>query len=319
MTNSSRTLAIVNDTLRTHYWSWVMYELPLAQSSLVPFLLHNLPHISPDSWEERFAFGGVYVNGREALGDLNLPTPCKIEYYEPKFDISQAQSVFPEFKDEYVIYRDEHIIAVYKPPGLSSMPAKEQRHFSVKASVEQLTGTSIHMPSRLDVSAQGIMIMSCSENAHARLQQAFERRQVLKEYRCASTTSCSWSTKCADMPLGRDPLHPVLRRVDHVHGKQALTDFTVLGTSLSGDMLVTVFRALPTTGRTHQIRVHAAACGVPLAGDRFYNGAPAPYLHLVSYAVALQHPITGLELQLTLPQQLRPLWTESNIDTRTAR
>lgn len=319
MTGSSRTLAIVTDTLRTHYWSWTLHKLLPEQSTLVAFLVQNLSHIDPGSWEGRFAFGGVFVNGREALGDLALPVPCKIEYYEPKFDIAQARAIFPEFKDEYLIYRDEHIIAVYKPPGLSSMPAKEQRHFSVKTSVEQLTGRSIHMPSRLDVSAQGLMIMSCSELAHARLQQAFEHRQVIKEYRCASAAPRLWNTKCADMPIGRDPLHPVLRKVDPVNGKYALTDFTSLGSSLSGDLPVEVFRALPTTGRTHQIRVHAAASGIPLAGDRFYDGAPAPYLHLVSYAISVNHPVTGEKLQLTLPQQFRPQWTELGVAMRAAR
>jgi 23S rRNA-/tRNA-specific pseudouridylate synthase len=305
---SSINMEVVTETLRTHYRSWEIHEPQSTVSSLIPFLLHHLPHIAPDSWPERFAFGGVYINGHEALGDCVLPIPCKVEYYEPKFEIARAQSVFPDFKEDYLVYNDEHIVAVYKPPGLSSMPAKEQRHFSVKAAVERLTGSTVHMPSRLDVSAQGLIIMSRSALAHAQLQQAFERRAVVKEYRCASAAQCNWDLKEVVLPIGRDPAHPVLRRVDRERGKDAFTRFTSLGRTLSGEIPVHVFCALPTTGRTHQIRVHAASCGIPLLGDRFYGGAPAPYLHLVSYAAAFEHPVTREKVRLELPEHLIPDW-----------
>jgi len=308
MSNSSQTITAVNEALRTQYWSWVFYETPPSIKRLVPFLVHQLPHIDPNSWEERFAFGGVYVNGLEALQDRELPLPCKVEYYEPKFEISSAASIFPQFYDHYIVYRDEHVIAVYKPPGLSSMPAKEQRHFSVKASVERHTGATVHMPSRLDVSTQGLIIMSISEHAHARLQQAFEHRQILKEYRCASTSESPWKSKTVELPIGRDPRHSVLRRVDQESGQHARTEFISIGSAISEGLQINVFRALPTTGRTHQIRVHAAASGIPLLGDRFYGDTPASHLHLVSYAVALKHPVTGSNLQISVPQRLLPPW-----------
>jgi RluA family pseudouridine synthase len=308
MSAPSSIVTAVTEALRTKYWSWLVYETSPSLRRLISFLEHHLPEINPGTWEERFAFGGVYVNGYEALQDCEIPLPCKIEYYEPKFDIADANSIFPAFKDDYVLYRDEHVVAVYKPAGLSSMPAKEQRHFSVKASVERLTATTVHMPSRLDVSAQGLMMMSISERAHGMLQQAFERRHVLKEYRCATASSSTWTTKRVELPIGRDDRHPVLRRIDVQSGKHALTEFILLGSASSEETHVSVFRALPTTGRTHQIRVHAAASAIPLLGDRFYGGAQAPYLHLVSYALQLKHPVSGVDLHITLPQRLLPQW-----------
>ncbi len=304
----SQKITAVSDTLRTYYWSWLVYETTSSTQSLVSFLIDRLPHITASTWPERFEFGGVYVNGIEALSDIKLPIPCKVEYYEPKFEISEARSIFPPFIDDYVLYRDAHIIAVYKPPGLSSMPAKEQRHFSVKASVERHLGVTVHMPSRLDVSAQGLMIMSGSESAHARLQQAFEHREVIKEYRCASTSESPWISKTIELPLGRDTRHPVLRRVDHESGKPAKTEFISIGRARSEDLSVHVFRALPTTGRTHQIRVHATASSIPLVGDRFYGGTPASHLHLVSYALMIKHPVSGIDLRLSLPRRLLPEW-----------
>lgn len=308
MNDSPPIIAEVSDALRTHYWSWLIYETTPTSNRLLSFLVHQLPHIDPSTWKERFDFGGVYVNGRDALGDRDLPLPCKVEYYEPKFKISEAGSIFPNFRDDYVIYGDEHLVAVYKPPGLSSMPAKEQRHFSVKASVERHLGVTVHMPSRLDVSAQGLMIMSSSACAHARLQQAFEHREVFKEYRCASTSESPWISKSVELPIGRDSRHPVLRRVDYESGKPAKTEFIAIGAATSGDLPVHVFRAIPITGRTHQIRVHASASGISLVGDRFYGGTLAANLHLVSYAVRLKHPISGVELQLSLPQRFLPKW-----------
>jgi tRNA pseudouridine32 synthase/23S rRNA pseudouridine746 synthase len=301
-------LEVITETLRTRYWSWILIEDRSGPMRLLTLLHEKLPQIDPKSWRERFCFGGVYVNGHEALDDMDLPIPCKVEYYEPKFDIANAKQIFPEFKSDYIIYRDEDLIAVYKPPGLSSMPAKEQRHFSIKASVENITGITVHMPSRLDVSAQGLLIMSTSQRAHARLQQSFEHRRVTKEYRCASASIPTWRAQVVNLPIGRDQSHPVLRKVDTAHGKPALTEFSYLTQTRSNETPCCVFRATPTTGRTHQIRVHAAACGIPLLGDRFYLGASAEYLHLVSYAITLNHPATQTQLQISVPSQLIPEW-----------
>lgn len=315
MTSSLPNLARVGETLRTKYWSWVLYQPESESKTLLDLLKRNLSHIDPHSWPERFAFGGVYVNGREALGDIDLPMPCKIEYYEPKFEIADAAAVFPEFHADYVIYRDDYIVAVYKPPGLASMPAKEQRHYSVKASVERLIGAKVHLPSRLDVSAQGLMIMSSSEQAHRKLQQAFEHRSIEKEYLCASAADSLWEQQTVELPLGRDPIHPVLRRVDPINGKAAVTKFTKLSDARSGSSDVHVFRAQPVTGRTHQIRVHAQAAGVPLLGDRFYGGAEADYLHLISYAIRLTHPVTEQRLHITLPERFWPEWWREDFDS----
>jgi len=298
----------VTETLRTRYWSWVILEQGYQPPYLLEFLNLNLPHIAASSWQQRFEFGGIYVNGKEATEDLQLPIPCKVEYYEPKFDIACAHHVFPEFKDEYLVYRDDHIIVAYKPPGLSSMPAKEQRHFSLKASVERRIGSAVHMPSRLDVSAQGLIVMSGSSDTHAHLQQAFERRRVRKEYLCASHSPAQWEATRVELPITRDPLHPVLRRIAHQGGQSAVTEFSSLGQSVSENSSVHVFRALPITGRTHQIRVHAAASGIPLRGDRFYGGEPARYLHLVSYSISFVHPVTNKTLAITLPEPLIPDW-----------
>lgn len=308
--DDERRLQSVTEALRTTYWAWTYYTSTDAPSHLMDVLLKNLPHIDPRSWPERFHFGGIYINGRDAVTDQPLPFPCRVEYYEPKFEIQNAHSIFPTVTEDFIVYRDEDIAAVFKPPKLSSMPAKEQRHFSLKASIEKILNVTVHLPSRLDVSAQGLVVVSISPRAHAALQQAFENRRVTKTYLCASANDCLWDEKVVRASIGRDTLHPVLRKTDGLYPQHAETRFAVLGHSQSDRASTTVLRARPITGRTHQIRVHAASEGLPLLGDAFYGGSQAANLHLVSCAIQCPHPITKANVHVSLPRHLQPEWLE---------
>ncbi len=303
-------LARVTSTLRTAYHCVTLLTPSDGPTSLLPLLLHRFPHIPEESWPERFDFGGVYVNGREALGDQPLPFPCKVEYYEPKFPISEAHALFPKFEERFVIYQDDAVAVVYKPPRLSSMPAKEQRHFSLKASLEKLFKKPVHMPSRLDVSAQGLLVVSLHPDAHAKLQQCFESRKAHKTYFLATTAPVAWERVSVDLPIARDPRHPVLRTtaLGGLEGQPALTHLTRSHLAKSEGSSVTVVKAEPVSGRTHQIRVHAASQAAPIFGDNFYGGDSASYLHLVSCSLAIPHPASGHALHVELPHELCPGW-----------
>jgi 23S rRNA-/tRNA-specific pseudouridylate synthase len=305
----------VNTTLRTHYWSFILRDAHEGPESLVELLRGRLPHIDPTSWDERFDFGGIYVNGLAVTRDMPLPRPVKVEYYEPKFPISDANSQFSPFISEYVLFHDDAIAVVYKPPHLSSMPAKEQRHFSLKAGLERQFGRAIHMPSRLDVSAQGLVVVSTAPIAHAALQRAFETRAVRKTYRFASHARSAWDEKLVSFPISVSPRHPVLRVATTDEGQTAQTRLQYSHHAMIDDVDRPVYTANPITGRTHQIRVHAAACELPLIGDNFYGGLPAPYLHLVSCALSLPHPISGETVEFELSESLAPTWTRPTSHT----
>lgn len=284
-----------------------------SPSRLLQVLERGLPHIALDSWPERFDFGGVYVNGHLADGDQTLPFPCRVEYYEPKFNISEASTIYPALDEDSIVYRDDDIAVAYKPARLSSMPAKEQRHFSLKKSLETLLGVTIHMPSRLDVSARGLVLVSISPRAHAPVQQAFESRRVIKRYLCATKNECAWDRKVERGLIGRDPRHPVLRISPATEGQSAETIFTNLGEGVSSGEVVAILCAQPVTGRTHQIRVHAAANHVPLYGDMFYGGASAAYLHLASAYISFEHPLHARRIELALPERFQADWMRSSI------
>jgi 23S rRNA pseudouridine1911/1915/1917 synthase len=93
----------------------------------------------------------------------------------------------------------------------------------------------------------------------------------------------------------------------HRNGKPAHTGYEVIEAS----RLYTLVSFQLHTGRTHQIRVHAAASELPLLGDNFYGGAAAPYLHLVSCELSLQHPLTAERLDFVLPAKLAPTWVHA--------
>ena len=311
MRSESNQLSSIEETLRTKYWHWEIHEPLEKECSLESFLRQHLPHISPESWPERYDFGGIYINGIRCPLQTTLYPPCKIEYYEPKFSIGDAHTIFPPFHSRYILYEDGLIAVVYKPAGLSSMPAKEQHNFSLKSAVERELKKTIHMPSRLDVSAQGIVVVSTAPKMHAKLQQLFEERKVTKEYLCASLIVPSWQTQRVTLPISRDPKHPVLRTTTARGGQPAETHFALLNTSEGASGLQANLLARPITGRTHQIRVHASSIGVPLLGDRFYCGGTAEHLHLVSHSVSFYHPENHTPFTYTVSKDLLPSWAKA--------
>lgn len=282
--------------------------------TILELFSRELPHIDRNSWDERFWWGGVYLNGRQVKGDYSLSPPCRVEYYCPKFEISQAKRYFPAFSKEFVLFEDEAILLAYKPAKLPSMPSREQQHLTFRAFLDEYAGTKVHMPSRIDTSAQGIVAVSKRPAAHDALQKLFERHEIERCYRLEVSACVEWSDRCIEGRIGESALHHVLREVvAHGAGKAARTDFKHIASRPRGSFLPensdsTLLEARPRTGRTHQIRVHAAAMGLPIIGDNFYGGIAAPELHLVSYRLAFAHPITKEWIDVTLPQSLTPEW-----------
>ncbi len=296
-------LAAIDLALSSRYWCWKYYTQAECPARLMEVLISGLKHIETSSWAQRFEFGGVYVNGIAVLEDIELIAPCKIEYYEPKYRIEDANQVFPVFSKELIVYEDPDLLIAYKPTGLPSARVKDQRHYSLQAYLERYLGSSLHMPSRIDTSAQGLVVTSRSLRMHARLQRAFEGRRVNKSYRLLVHQTPDWQEKELVAPIGLDPSHPVLRRVCR-DGKIAVTKFKVLQNIENNAVL----EAQPVTGRTHQIRVHCASLGFPIVGDKFYGGREASSLHLVSYSFEFMHPFLEKRMRFTAPKRLAPEW-----------
>lgn len=301
-------LARIEDSFISKYWIARYYSEAECPRSLVDCLSSLAHHIDPSEWPKRLAWGGVYVNGLARTADEPLIAPCKVEYYEPKFDIERAHEFFPVFKNEYIIFEDEDLLVSFKPAGLPCHPAKEQTHFNLRSAIESYLGGKVHMPSRLDMSTQGIVLISKSPRMHGKCQKLFSERKIEKTYLFETHRRPDWMEFDLDAPIGRDPRHAVLRRVVE-SGREARTKFKFAAES-DGKFL---FLAAPLTGRTHQIRVHAAHLGLPISGDRFYGGDESPGLRLLSYGLRFTHPFAGKTLEVSLPQELRPAWVPNTL------
>ena len=156
-----------------------------------------------------------------------------------------------------------------------------------------------HVVNRLDKGTTGLMVVAKSGYIHDRLRRTLHTSGFIREYRalCVGTPFPAKGTIAA--PIGRDESSTIARMV-RPDGQNAVSHYEVL--SQYGDL--SFLKLLPETGRTHQLRVHMAHLGYPLAGDWLYGtedpGLIArPALH--SYALTLVHPVTGETLQLTAP------------------
>lgn len=298
----------VHQALTSTYHEWILWERPDYGPSLTEALLRHFPDIPGESWPERLDFGGLFFNGNAVLAERELTFPARLEYYEPKFPIRDAPLIFPEMSEENILYQDGDLAVLWKPQKLPTMPAKEQRKYSLKAWAEMKFGTGIHLPSRLDVSTSGLVPISISSRMNSPLQKAFQNRKIAKTYFLASHVRASWDSIQINLPIAESPLHPVLRWINSETGQSALTVFRFRGTTETGFYL---YEANPRTGRTHQIRVHAEHLGIPILGDNFYQGEKSDCLHLTCARLALWHPFLNSELTIATPFHFLPGWAKS--------
>ncbi|BAY39918.1 ribosomal large chain pseudouridine synthase A [Nostoc sp. NIES-2111] len=201
----------------------------------------------------------------------------------------------------HVIYEDEWLIAVNKPAGLLSVPG---RYFDTQDSVlsrlrhllpDEKLLASVH---RLDQDTSGILLLAKDRQTYRLLSQQFQQRQVYKVYEAVLAGVVNTDAGVINLPLWGDPQNRPYQQVDWQLGKPSVTQYREIATE--GDC--TRIEFIPLTGRTHQLRVHAAdvrGLGVVILGDRFYGcTAGASRLHLHARELRFQHPHSGATIHL---------------------
>jgi RluA family pseudouridine synthase len=295
--------------LTTERHEWRYLDPGTCPATVVAALKLELPETPLEEIAAQLKEGAVHLNGIRIEADLPLTPPVKLEYFAPKGGTPGEL----RFDEGWVVFEDPDLLAVVKPAGLTAMPARDQRYRNLKTLIETRVGGPIHMPSRLDTSTAGIVVVSKTTVMHPRLQHIFERRRVEKMYLAELSGDPNFAELTVENLIGRDPAHQVLRQVVTTGGKQAITRFRsvrrrVFQTTDAATTWGTLVEAYPLTGRTHQIRVHAAHLGTPLIGDNFYGGYESPTLHLLAYRLTFPHPLTGVLLHLEVPPHLTPAW-----------
>ncbi|MFQ5960884.1 MAG: RluA family pseudouridine synthase [Candidatus Methylomirabilales bacterium] len=211
-----------------------------------------------------------------------------------------------------LLYEDRDLLVVNKPPGLVVHPAVgHQRGTLVNALLHhcpELTavggGERPGIVHRLDKETSGCLVVAKTEKAHQILTRQFETRQVKKVYVALVHGSVRTGERRIILPIGRHEKERKRMGVRTRKGRETETTFRVLRSATHCSLV----EVMPTTGRTHQIRVHMAAIGHPVVGDKLYGGRrerksrwklPRHLLH--AWKLAFAHPRTGARVESVAP------------------
>jgi tRNA pseudouridine32 synthase/23S rRNA pseudouridine746 synthase len=206
-------------------------------------------------------------------------------------------SVF-EFR---AVYRDDQLLVLDKPSGMLAVPGRGPELQDCLARRVQAEFPSALIVHRLDRDTSGLIVMALHAQTHRELGRQFESRQVHKTYVAVVEGQVEPDEGRIDLPLGKDFEHPPRHKVDPLHGRSAITLWRVV--ERQGDR--TKLELEPLTGRSHQLRVHLAALGHAILGDKLYASAialaMAERLQLHASELSLVHPVTGNRMTFTSP------------------
>lgn len=210
-----------------------------------------------------------------------------------------------------VLYEDEDILVVDKPFGLVVHPGDGNRQGTLVNGLLHrypfLPGNQSERPGivhRLDKDTSGVLLVAKSETALRNLGESFKNRLIDKTYHAILLRYPGRDNGRLVAPIGRHPVNRKKMAVLHDHGRYAATSWRVLQ-RWPGFCYVEIDLE---TGRTHQIRVHMASLGSPVAGDRLYGGRSGATVDLSidrqllhASSVSFHHPITGKKMQVSAP------------------
>ncbi|MEZ5912540.1 MAG: RluA family pseudouridine synthase [Paracoccaceae bacterium] len=309
------------------------------------WLKRRFPQLTQGAIEKLCRTGQIRVDGarvkasaRVAPGMVVRMPPMPKTPLAPAVAAAAIDAADARMIEAAVIYRDDHIIALNKPPGLPSQGGSGQGNRHVDALAEALRFGAPQKPSlvhRLDKDTSGVLLLARSTKVARALGEAFRARTTRKIYWAAVAGVPHPAMGTIRYGLVKAPghgrggegekmrcIHPA--EVAQVEGaKRATTDYAVLTALAKRAAWVAL---VPITGRTHQLRAHMAELGHPIVGDGKYGGSGqenlgdgwgaqlggeiSRKLHLHARSLSFDHPVTGARLTLTadLPEHMARTW-----------
>ena len=259
--------------------------------------------------QRAIAAGKVHVDGEPRSKSFRLRGGERLT-----IEIEGDAPIAPEGPSVPIRYEDEHLVVIVKPAGVVTHPTAGRRDGTL---VNRLLGMGVPLAPaggalrpgivhRLDAGTSGLMVVAKTDPAYAALRNMFRAHTVQRAYLALVRGVVAHDAFAVDAPLGRRAAKVV---VDATEGRRAETGFEVRE-RLAG---ATLLEAFPRTGRTHQIRVHLAAIGHPVLGDRAYGGRgddarrvglDRPFLH--AWRLSFAHPMGEgrVEIEEDLPEDL---------------
>ena len=274
------------------------------------------PQLTRSKVQRLIKEGLVFLNDRPAKKPSHKVAAGDRVTYSIDLPCSGDIKLVPRPVRFRILHEDKAIIVIDKPHGLCVYPgaAREEETLvhgllyyfgQLSQAGDPLRPGIVH---RLDKDTSGVIIVAKTDEAHARLAQAFKERRVEKTYLAISRGHMKDLRGTIDFPIGRHPVHRKKMSILSRAPRDAMTHWEVLE-ELAG---ATLLKVKIHTGRTHQIRVHLAAIGHPLLGDRLYGGPTRLILGqrnslfiqrqmLHAHKVAFYHPLEDRRLEFTAP------------------
>ncbi|MCX7793797.1 MAG: RluA family pseudouridine synthase [Thermodesulfovibrionales bacterium] len=263
--------------------------------------------------------GFIRVQGKQVKPSHKVRPGEKIEIILPE---KKAEGLIPEDIPIDIIYRDEHIVVINKPPYIPVYPGPGHPSGTLLNGLLYHLGISLSLPGgplrpgvvhRLDKDTSGVMVFALSEKAYYKLVEMFRKRELRRRYLCIACGDIAKNEDLLSTPIGR-ALHDRKKFSTKTRsGKAALTYYKVI----ERFKIATLLEIFLKTGRTHQIRVHMASIGHPVCGDKTYGRKtfieignqkikfPRQMLHAES--LGFRHPVTGEELDFhsEMPEDMK--------------
>lgn len=228
------------------------------------FLARKFPFNSRSIWKHICSQGHLLVNGRAVPASHKLKLNDVLSVYHPIAAEPEVDTAIRLIKEE------SGVLAVYKPGNLPIHESGYYRRNTLAALVADQFGAEWHPVHRLDRETSGVVIFAATPDLRRELSYDFEFRRVEKRYIAVMRGRTVWETIVVDQPLAFEPIEHRPRIVVTAKGDPATSVFTVLNRNDQA----TKVEVKPLTGRTNQIRAHAAWLGHALVGDKVYHPDP---------------------------------------------
>ncbi|MFK7766082.1 MAG: RluA family pseudouridine synthase [Mariniblastus sp.] len=310
-----------NITQNDSGWQFVTVQEDEDNERLDAFLVRHFSGFSRVKLQRAIAAENVLLENKKAKSSTRIRAGEEVRFLPP---VPEPEGSLPEDIPLNILFEDEHLVAINKPPAMVVHPAKGHWSGTLTAALafhfKQLSSiggpTRPGIVHRLDRDTSGVILVAKTDQAHVHLSSQFEHRVVEKEYFTIVTPSPDRDRDVIDKPIGAHPYQREKKaiRENHSTSRDAVSFYEVIE-RFQGFASVLV---KPKTGRTHQIRVHMAHVGTAVLCDRLYSGRAMlnqkeltrreaddrllldrQALH--ARRIKFKHPVTETEIQIEAP------------------
>ncbi len=277
----------------------------------------HFPTLNHGALEKLLRTGQVRVNGARAkanrrveAGETIRVPPIRTVSPDAERPASQPRKEDADFIRRITLFEDDGVLALNKPFGIAVQGGtKTRRHIDGMLAALEADGERPRLVHRLDADTGGLLVLAKTRRAAASLSKSFQGRGVEKTYWALCAGRPPHPAGTVDLAIAKrmvwtaDGQSERMSAADEDDAKPAITDYMTLDSAGP----VTFLALKPVTGRTHQLRVHCAAMGAPIVGDRKYGGPRSRVegagdgLMLFCRTMTFAHPLTGRPVTLTAP------------------